>query len=384
MKRYDYIILGAGAAGLQLAYYMALDDFYNDKSILIIDKSKKNKNDRTWCFWESGQGDFDTIVYKTWDRAFIGSSYFNRVLSILPYQYKMIRGIDLYNFILGILNTKKNITIIKEQILSFQDHGNLVTVNTVSNNFEADKAFNSLFFSENLLKQNTFPVLQQHFLGWFVKSEEPLFKPNRVVFMDFSISQKGNTRFMYVLPTTENEALLEYTLFSENLLQKEEYEKEIELYLKKIGIKNYEILEKEKGSIPMTAYEFYKADSKNIVHIGTAGGWTKASTGFTFKNTNQKIKDLIQYIKKENDFSKFNKKNKFWYYDLLLLDVLYKRNDLGHYIFPTLFKRNRAKMIFKFLEEETSFFQDIKIMLSIFHWEFIKALFRRVFKQLYS
>ena len=51
--------------------------------------------------------------------------------------------------------------------------------------------------------------------------------------MDFSVAQKGNTRFMYVLPTSENEALLEYTLFSKDLLLKEEYEVEIQHYIQK-------------------------------------------------------------------------------------------------------------------------------------------------------
>ena len=63
--------------------------------------------------------------------------------------------------------------------------------------------------------------------------------------MDFSIEQKGNTRFMYVLPTSTTEALLEYTLFSADLLPKEEYETEIQNYIQKLGITDYEIIAKE-------------------------------------------------------------------------------------------------------------------------------------------
>lgn len=384
MKHYDYIILGAGAAGLQLAYYMVMDDFFKDKSILILDKSKKNKNDRTWCFWEIGHGDFDTIVYNTWDTAFVASDRYNQSFHIHPYQYKMIKGIDFYNYMLGILNTYKNVTILQEEILSYNDSGTVITVNTATKSYEADRAFNSIFYPESILKQEQFPVLQQHFIGWFVKTKAPIFKANKITFMDFSVHQKGNTRFMYVLPTSETEALLEYTLFSEKLLPKAEYEEAIERYLKKLGVKEYDIIEKEKGSIPMTAYEFNKADSKNLIHIGTAGGWTKASTGFTFKNTNNKVKELIQYIKKEEDLSKFNKKTKFWYYDLILLDVLHKRNDLGSFIFPALFRRNKPQSIFRFLEEKTNFSQDLRIMFSVTHPEFIKAFFRRLFKRFYS
>ena len=96
---------------------------------------------------------------------------------------------------------------------------------------------------------------------------------------------------MYVLPTSTTEALLEYTLFSKNLLSKEEYEAEIQKYIENLGITEYEIIEKEEGNIPMTCYPFWKHNTKNIVNIGSAGGWTKASTGYTFKNAskNQKL-----------------------------------------------------------------------------------------------
>ena len=65
-------------------------------------------------------------------------------------------------------------------------------------------------------------------------------------------------------PTSSTEALLEYTLFSKDLLSKEAYETEIENYIKKLGITEYEIVEKERGNIPMTCFPFWKKNSKNI------------------------------------------------------------------------------------------------------------------------
>jgi lycopene beta-cyclase len=47
-----------------------------------------------------------------------------------------------------------------------------------------------------------------------------------------SLLNKGNTRFMYVLPTSTTEALLEYTLFSHDLLAKSENENGIQNYVK--------------------------------------------------------------------------------------------------------------------------------------------------------
>ena len=70
MAHYDYIILGAGAAGLMLAREMAEDPWFNSYKILIIDKDEKNQNDRTWCFWEKGSGKYDHLLTNRWDHIY--------------------------------------------------------------------------------------------------------------------------------------------------------------------------------------------------------------------------------------------------------------------------------------------------------------------------
>ena len=70
MKQYDYIIAGSGCAGLSLVFYMNQTALQN-KSILIIDKAPKTKNDRTWCFWIDKPIVFDEIVFKEWSIALV-------------------------------------------------------------------------------------------------------------------------------------------------------------------------------------------------------------------------------------------------------------------------------------------------------------------------
>ena len=64
--KYDYIIAGAGCAGLSLLYRMLQDPNLNQKKILVLDKAPKNNNDRTWCFWEKDDGIFEEIVIHEW------------------------------------------------------------------------------------------------------------------------------------------------------------------------------------------------------------------------------------------------------------------------------------------------------------------------------
>ena len=381
MAHYDYIILGAGAAGLMLARAMSEDSWFQSKSILIIDKEVKNKNDRTWCFWEEGQGAYDHIVAKKWDYIYFNSHAEDHRLLITPFTYKMIRGIDFYSDHLQAIKKAPHIEFLQAEVSSIVEKANLVLVHTSLKIISCDYVFNSLFDINSLANQRKYPVLKQHFIGWFVKTPTSVFDNEAASFMDFSIPQRGNTRFMYVLPFSETEALVEYTLFSHSLLEEEEYEKAIKDYLEnKLGTKEYEIQEKEKGQIPMTCYDFESNNTERILHIGTAGGWAKPSTGFTFKNTTRNTKKLIRHLKKEESFKDFSVKNRFRLYDMLLLDILDRDNAMGSVIFGSLFKKRKPMLILKFLDEQSSQWEDLQVITGCPTVPFSSALLRRLFK----
>ena len=117
-SHYDYIITGAGLAGLSLLMRMMQHPFFDTAQILVIDAAQKNTNDRTWCFWEKESDIFEPIVIKKWDHvSFIAPSYRNE-LNLSPYTYKMIRGIDLYSHVLQIAATKNNISFCTERVLA--------------------------------------------------------------------------------------------------------------------------------------------------------------------------------------------------------------------------------------------------------------------------
>lgn len=377
---YDYIIIGAGASGLMLASALGSDPYFKDKTVLLIDKDAKKTNDRTWCFWEKNEGEFDTIITKSWSQIHFYGENYGANHEIAPYKYKMLRGLDFYNSYLNNIQSYENVTFLQDLVTEVADHKNYVDVTTQSAGFRATTVFNSIFNYRLLHQQTKYPVLQQHFIGWFIKSDKPIFNPENATFMDFSILQKGNTRFMYVLPFSETEGLVEYTLFSADTLAEEEYENAIKRYIKEnLKCTEYEILEKEKGNIPMTCYNFSAKNSDNILHIGIAGGWAKASTGYTFMSTNRKTKELVVFLKKNKPLSLFTHKDRYWYYDLLLLDILYKDNSKGRRIFESLFKGSSPQLIFKFLDEETNIREDLEIISSCPKSYFIKALLSRLF-----
>ncbi|MEN9326037.1 MAG: hypothetical protein RI943_458 [Bacteroidota bacterium] len=378
MNHYHYIFTGNGLSALLTLFEMLKSGQFSDKKILLIDSDAKNKNDRTWCFWDS-ENLFDEISTKKWQRAWFKSENFTNKINLRPYKYKMIKSVDFYKLIFDEISQHKNIEIFQDEVLDFSELGHHCVVQTKTKSFTCNQIFNSIYNPEFVKSQTKFPLVQQHFIGWFIKSKEAVFTEDCPTFMDFSVEQNGNTRFMYILPTSTTEALLEYTLFSKDILSKEAYETEIENYIKKLGITEYEIVEKEQGNIPMTCFPFWKNNSKNIINIGSAGGWSKASTGYTFKNSVKKSRELVRFLQTTNDFTKFHKINKFWFYDLLLIDILYQTNQYGSTIFSSMFKTGRAPLIFKFLDEETSIWEDLQVIWMCPKGLFIKALFKRIF-----
>lgn len=378
MQHYHYIFTGSGLSALMTVYEMILSEKFQDKSILLIDENPKKTNDRTWCFWDNSSL-FDEIISKKWNTALFADADIQRNLNLKPYQYKMVHGLEFYTLVFEAISKNKNIHFANQKVLDFEELGNHCVVKTTEQSYTCNKIINSIYNPELIKSQSKYPLLQQHFIGWFIKSKEAIFNPEIATFMDFSVEQRGNTRFMYVLPTSSTEALLEYTLFSKDLLPKEEYESEIEKYIQKLGITNYEIIEKEQGNIPMTSYKFWKHNSKNVINIGSAGGWTKASTGYTFKNTTKKSKELVKFLLTKNNFRNFHKRDKFWFYDLLFLDVLFRRNDLGSKVFSALFQKGNPILIFKFLDEETSFWEDLQVIWKCPKGLFIRALLGRLF-----
>jgi len=378
--KFNYIFSGLGLSSLLVLHEMLQNNVLQGKSVLIIEPERKDLNDRTWCFWEKNKGDWDDLVHKQWESAFfLTESHTIECLSD-DFRYKMIASKAFYQAIIGKLKENKSINFIKDKVVFFQESKSQVVVNTQKEQFVSDYFFNSVLDISEVTSQTEYPLLQQHFIGWFVKTKQPVFSSKSAYFMDFTVSQKNNTRFMYMLPFSDTEALIEYTLFSPTVLKKEEYEQEIAQYLLVKGIEDFEVVSKEMGNIPMTAYPFWKKNTNRILHIGTAGGWTKASTGYTFTNAAKQAKRLIEVLKQDEvDFRFFKKSNRFLFYDTLFVFVLHQDNALGKEIFSKMFTKITPEKILRFLNEESTLLEEIQIIWACPKMPFIKALWSYLF-----
>ncbi len=370
---FNYAIVGVGAAGLQLALKMIDDEFFKDKKILLIDKDEKTGNDRTWCFWEKGDTIWNSLATKTWDKGLFINSDECISFDLAPYQYKMLRSSDFYSYAKNKIQEADNVTWVKDEVEKVEGH----QISAASGSYDASHIFDSRIPEEFHEKKDKYHSLIQHFKGWFIETKEPVFDSETFTMMDYRIKWKGSTSFTYVLPLSENTALVEFTLFNDQLLPDEEYDVYLKDYINQyLKIDNYNIKEVEQGLIPMSDYPFHKHHSKHISKIGTAGGWVRPSSGYSFKNADRYSTRMIENIKKGDRPEKGIATSRFRTYDSIFLNVLASRNDLGEEIFTRLYTKPKIQSVFRFLDEESPFREDIRVMFSLNRPQFWKAFLK--------
>ena len=376
-KNFNYIIIGGGLSGLQLALQLSRDRFFEQKTFAIIDPSPKTENDKTWCFWEEGEGQWDSIITKSWDKSRFISSEKNIELNLEPYKYKMLRSLDFYNTAKSELSKLDNFHFIEDEIERI-DEASMFAYGK-KEPYGAIHIFDSRITSE-YLEDPKCTKLFQHFKGWVIETEKPQFDPSEFTMMDFRLKYKESTSFTYVLPITPTKALVEFTFFTTFLTEEKVYDEFLENYIKNIlKIKNFKITETEKGVIPMTDFPFHKESTPKITKIGSAGSWIKGSTGYSFKDTEKKVAQIIKNLKAGKNLSNGLLTKRFRLYDAIFIDVLSQTNEMGEKIFSDFYSKNSIVDIFKYLDEETSFSEELKIMLSLYHPQFIKSFFRKIF-----
>jgi lycopene beta-cyclase len=378
---HDYIFTGGGLAGLSLIMHILEEPSLNQKTILLIDQDAKQLNDRTWCYWEGGKGFFDQILFRKWNKAWFHATGYSALKELGSYSYKMIRGIDFYRHCDNIIASSGRVDVVRATVDGITQDSQGVSVQAGGVTYPGTLLFNSIIFADNQIHPKAFPLLQ-HFKGWVIETEEPVFDPESPTLMDFRVDQSHGTTFVYVMPFSSNKALVEYTLFTPTLLDEAGYRSGLQNYLEQyLGLNHYKITEEEFGVIPMTDHLFSPGVGR-IVNLGTAGGQTKPSSGYTFRFIQKHAAAIVQaLVKSENPIVKraYLDKRFFWY-DKVLLHMLYFKKMSGARIFHLLFRRNPIQRIFRFLDNETKIHEELILLNTLPQWPFMKAGWKELFK----
>jgi len=355
MKEFDYIIIGGGCAGLSLAYELEVHNKLKDKTLAIIEPRPEYRKDKTWCFWKTTDHNFEDCVKKSWNNFSINIPNKTKFLECdkLPYQ-----SIDS-----GLFYEKINFILKQNQNISFYKDISEISLN---NSF----IFNSVPSIASVGKK-----LWQHFKGVEIETTKNVFDDEIINLMDFDCQQLDSVHFFYTLPYGGKKALVETTWLSDMSNDLEmDYDEQLKDYIEnQLNIKDYKINYKEKGAIPL----FYPSniDEKNKMNIGTAGGMTRLSTGYTFLNIQEHSRYIRENIENIENVQKYEIGKKSKFLDKIFLRVLNRYPKQMPNIFFKVFN-NSPETVIKFLSNKSNIFEDLLIILKMPKWMFIKELLK--------
>jgi lycopene beta-cyclase len=278
----DVVVCGAGAAGLSLAARLVGSGL----SVELFDPRTSFGDDRTFSgFHFAGSHPFESAIEHRYRaltlfgpdgrevRRTTGAHPYVRIGGELFYAaaLRMIAGDTRIRLVLG------------TQVEALEPEADGVVVRTSGGTTRARFVIDARGRFAPATTPASAPALSQVFVGHVVRTERPIFDPDRATLMDFRLPQQRGPHFMYVLPESERVALVEDTYFLPAADQRElDHDDAIRGWLDRAGAGSFEVLRRERGVLPMTAAPAEPTGSPRIVRLGVAGGAAKGSTGYAF------------------------------------------------------------------------------------------------------
>lgn len=341
-------LLGAGCASLSLAARAnELDAF----DFTIVDSGAYSSKDHVWGFWcMPWLLNTNSMSRKKWFK-----------WKIVSHDKEVIHSTDLFPY--SAINRNEWISNCNKKALN-----------------------NKVHFKEKTLLNDISQILDsrppkvpegnmlQHFVGYEVESKNDIFDDTTAILMDFRCDQSLGMHFIYCLPFSKRQALIESTLFTSEIAPSNFYDNAIKKYLNKIiGADDYKILREEKGAIPLGVFE-----KRNPLYdgIGGNGGAIRPSSGYAFSFIQKQIDKIISSSQSGNKLKVYVPHSRFeLLMDRIFLKVLRRRYELAPRIFTNMANSLSGDEFAKFLNGEANIKLWTKVIFAMPKIPFIAGFF---------
>ena len=355
--KFDIALIGLGASNSLLLLALEERGVLANMRVLIIESEAKLSNDKTFCFWADKNDPIRTslgpLLLKEWRKVNFGGE----TEHMQSKRYGMLESTALYSYTKDLVARNSNITNIRAQFTGYKSLPEGVAVYSDNEFWVASKVYDSRMPEIN---EPTGDLVLQSFTGWRVKTDWPNWDPSEMVLMDFDIPQNDFTQFMYILPISEHEALVEVTRFGAEVLPEDLAHTHLRSYLFSLE-GPYDIHHEERGVIPMSQHAKQHFPDSRVVSMGTRAGLIKATTGYGFKHM---FEQAYAIANEWNNGIKANTRSmwswprtgigRHYFYDHLLLHILKTKPHWGKEIFVKLFTNQSHEGIYDFLDEKSS------------------------------
>lgn len=359
-------IRGAGVAGLACA--RAIGERLPGAALHLFDvRPAEPCPMRTFCFFGGADVDVGVVPAKRWQRVQFAGEGFRRTVECSETPYTLVRGEDFFRQAMRVL-TKRGVEFTWScRSVELATAGVVVDGERRPFDVVIDAAFSSSGCS---------PVMWQSFAGMVIETEERSFDPGEAIVMDLVPSSvDAAVGFVYVLPFSATEALIEHTTFSPTPLAPEEHFAGAARWLARRGIVVRHEVSRESGAIPMG---LPSGEWTPWPVVGTMGGAVRAGTGYGFLGIHRQAAALAE------ELATVGRVPSGWRHqptplvlrtgDALFLRALQRAPLVGAELLAGILKRARDRDIIAFLGGSAGVGQSLRVMGRVPKMTMVRAL----------
>ncbi len=289
----DIAIIGGGNAGLSLAVQLAAQP--SPPSTVVIESQGVDQRDCSWGLWALDQ-QRQQLSHSTkghWQRWQLVDSHSRIIHSSHQFSYLSLSSADYLRHCAAQL--REPVSLVNASVNGLKPQLKQTVVETDKRHYRAKTVYDSR--PPKIIEKG----LRQHFFGLHIRSKKPLKEPDIATLMDFRVDQSRGLHFIYALPYSQHQLLVESTLISTSVEPQDWYRNAIEEWLHSNNIEVAEIISEERGVIPMDKLVRAPAaercaEQPLIAPIGAASGAVRRSSGYAFQHIQQQVRQLAAGI----------------------------------------------------------------------------------------
>ncbi len=278
------LVLGAGCAGLSLAVAFVRAGVRTP--ITVVDRRSTWPDDRTWCFWDTGDVRHAELARHRWAAWQVLTPEGDAEGRARRHPYVHLRARDLYDRLLAELDAAANVELVTGRtVRSVAEDDDGVTVRTDGAALRGSRVWDAMGGAGPLLRGRPEGAveLRQAFLGQEVETARPTFTPGTATLMDFRVGQQDGLHFVYLLPFSSTRALVEDTHIGTVPISPARRRETLRDYLaERHGVIDATVLAEERGNLPMTTWPFPAVRSRRLAAVGAAAGAVRPSSGYAY------------------------------------------------------------------------------------------------------
>lgn len=366
----DVAVIGAGVSGLATAHAIALRDPH--RRITVLERRRTTSvPHHTWCHWGEGIDPVPGAVSATWTRWEIRTDSQVVVASDVDHPYRMVSARDYHVAMRCRLEATGRVDIVRGAVV--QDAG-ATRVRTPRGELTAATVIDERAASPTAPLSRGRTRLYQRFAGQWIRTSVPVFDPTTVTLMDFTGRGGDGVAFMYVLPVSATEALVESTVLTAHRTTHLPFRDDIASYLEDrwgLAAGQWTIEGQESGCIPMTDEP---AAADGPAAVGGLGGLTRPSTGYAYSRIHRHALRVADALRRGDAPPVFRDPWRIRLLDAVFLRFLRDQAPLAPDVFARMFQLP-GPLVIRFLTERSTLRDEIRLVLALPKIPFLRAAF---------